>query len=345
MSGSWKQLLIVFVSALAVVIISDLALAKLAAPKQLREVDDGVADFERENPDTLVLGSSHARTLHVLGGELARRTGGQQTLVAVPLENGKWIPYQWVLEHRLKPLIEARGPDGALLKSKLKRFVLITEWWDSCPHEDGSPYWNLPARAWNAQEFLGDVAQNGINGFNRNYLQNRLRRTFDHSSLMYDRTQLVLVPRISDVAHGRPVAPMHQDVPGWKKLVERGVNCIGDPRQVQALDWIADYAASRGWEMTILLWPRKPLILSEKGRATTLPQFAQLIRNFAAPRNIRVVDLTTSSPIGDDDFMEDFDHINPAGNVKFTAWALEHDLNFLESAPRSGSAALAVAQR
>jgi len=335
-------LLIVAASALAVVIAADIALSKLAPAKQLREVADGLADFGRENPDTLVLGSSHARTLHVLGGELARRTGGGQSLVAVPLENGKWIPYQWVLEHRLKPLIEARGPDGALVKSKLKRFVLITEWWDSCPHETG-PYWNLPARAWDAGDFLADVADNGVNGFNRNYLQNRLRRTFDHSSLMYDRTQQLLVTRISDLAHGRPIAPMHQDVPGWRKLVERGVSCIGDPQQMQAMKWIADYAASRGWEMTILLWPRKPLTLSDQARATTLPAFAQLMRKFAEPRHIRVVDLTTSSPIGDDDFMEDFDHINAAGNAKFATWALDHDLSFLASAPQSASAALAAA--
>ena len=341
MPGSWKQLLIVFVSALAVVIISDLALAKLATPKQLREVDDGIADFERENPDTLVLGSSHARTLHVVGGELARRTGGGQTLVAVPLENGKWIPYQWTLEHRLKPLIEERGADGQLVRSRLKRFVLITEWWDSCSYE-GGVYWNLPSRAWDAGDFLTDVGNNGITGYNRNYLQNRLRRTFNQSSLMYDRTQQVLVPRLSDVLHGRPVAPVRQDVASWRRTTERGVNCIGNPDQLKALKWIADYAASRGWEMTILLWPRKPITLSEQARATTLPAFARLIRDFAEPRHIRVVDLTTTSPIGDDDYMEDFDHFNAGGNAKFAPWALDHDLSFLAIAPASGSAALAA---
>jgi lysophospholipase L1-like esterase len=111
---------------------------------------------------------------------------------------------------------------------------------------------------------------------------------------------------------------------------------------MQAFRWIADYAASRGWEMTILLWPRKPITLSEKARATTLPAFAQLVRNFAEPRRIRVVDLTTTSPIGDDDYMEDFDHFNAGGNAKFAPWALDHDLSFLASAPAEGSAALAA---
>lgn len=344
MSGSWKQLAVVAVSALAVVVAADIALSRLAAPKQLREVEDGVADFKRENPDTLVLGSSHARTLHVLGGELVRRTGGSQSLVAVPLENGKWIPYQWALEHRLKPIIEARDSQGNLVKSKLKRFVLITEWWDSCPH-DGGVYWNLPSRAWGAGDFIADVAAKGINGYNRNYLQNRLRRTFNGSSLMYDRTQQVLVPRISDVLHGRPVSPVKQDVAGWRRTVERGVSCIGDPEQFKALTWIADYAASRGWEMTILLWPRKPITLSEQARATTLPAFAQLIRDFAAPRHIRVIDLTTTSPIDDDDYMDDFDHFNAGGNAKFAPWALDNDLSFLATPPESGSAALAAAAK
>ena len=94
--------------------------------------------------------------------------------------------------------------------------------------------------------------------------------------------------------------------------------------------------------MTILLWPRKPITLSDQARATTLPAFAQLMRKFAEPRHIRVIDLTTTTPIGDDDFMEDFDHINATGNAKFTAWALEHDLSFLATPPPSGSAALAA---
>ena len=329
-------------SALAVIVAGDIALSKLAAPKQLREVEDGVADLERGNPDTLVLGSSHARTLHVLGGELAKRTGGAQTLVSVPLENGKWIPYQWTLEHRLKPLVEERGADGQPKRPRIKRFVLITEWWDSCSY-DGGVYWNLPSRAWAARDFLADVADNGITGYNRNYLQNRLRRTFRYSSLMYDRTQQVLVPRISDVLHRRPIAPVQQNVAGWRRTVERGVDCIGAPEQMQAFRKIADYAASRGWEMTIILWPRKPVTLSEQARATTLPAFAKLIRDFAEPRHIRVVDLTTTSPIGDDDYMEDFDHFNAGGNAKFAPWALDHELSFLASAPPDGSAALAAA--
>jgi hypothetical protein len=338
MSGSWKQLGVVAASALAVVIAADVGLGRLQPPTQVREVEDGIADFERADPDTLVLGSSHARTLHALGIELSRRTQGARTLVAVPVENGKLIPYSWVLENRLKPIIEAHdAAAGGADKTRLRRFVLITEWWDTCPHDNNSPYWNLPARAWTAGDFLGDVADHGVTGFNRNYLQNRMRRVLSHSALVYDRTQQGLIPKISDVLHGRPVGPMHQDLPGWHRMIERGVNCIGDPAQMQALARIADYAAERRWEMTILLFPRKPLTLTEKARATTLPKFAQLMRDFAAPRNIRVIDLTTTTPMNDDDFMEDFDHINQEGNKKFAAWALEHDFRFLITPPNASS--------
>jgi hypothetical protein len=337
MTTSWKQLSVVFATALLVVLAADLAFARILPSRQLREVEDGVRDLEHANPDTLVLGSSHARTLHVLGGELARRTNGGQTLVAVPLENGKLVPYRWVLEHRLKPLIEEKDSNGQLVRSRLKRFVLITEWWDSCPRDDGTPYWNLPARAWTASNFFADVGKEGINGFNRNYLQNRFRRAFYGSSLVYDRTQRNLVYKLTDFLHGRPLTPSPEDiqfaVDAWQSMVEAGSKCIGNPDQMQALTDIADYVQKqRGLEMTILLFPRKPVTLTTKARATTLPQFAYIIHEFAAQRGIRVVDLTSTSPMGDDDFMEDFDHINAAGNEKFAAWALDHDLGFLENA-------------
>ena len=341
MSTSWKQLFLVFLSALAVVVAADQAFARIWPSRQLREVEDGMRDFKHANPDTLVLGSSHARTLHVLGGELRRRTSEAQTLVAVPLENGKLVPYRWVLEHRLKPLIEATYADGQPVKSRLRRFVLITEWWDSCPRDDGSPYWNLPARAWTMSDFLADVGKNGINGFNRNYLQNRFRHTFYSSSLVYDRTQRVIVDKLTDLLNGRPLArrpeSIKQQIDGWQTMVENGESCLGDPLQMQALDDIADYVQNRGLEMTILLFPRKPLTLTPKARETTLPKFARIVHEFAAQRGIRVVDLTTTSPMGDDDFMEDFDHINAEGNKTFAAWALDHDLGFLQTAPAARS--------
>jgi len=333
MSESWKQLCAVAATALAVIVGADIALARLAPPRQLREVQDGVADLRSKNPDTLVLGSSHARTLHVLGGELERRTGGAQTLVAVPLENGKLVAYDWLLKNKLEPLEDATDGDGHPAKSRLRRLVLITEWWDSCPRDHDSPYWNLPARAWTFDDFLADVARDGINGFNRNYLQNRLRRIFSGSSLVYDRTQQVLVKYLVQAARHQPLGPTPEEVAltttQWQAMVEHGANCIGDAKQMQALADISEFAAARHLEMTILLFPRKPATLNERSRQTTLPQFAALVRGFAAPRGIRVVDLTTTAPVGDEDFMEDFDHINAVGNKKFASWALEHDLGFL----------------
>jgi hypothetical protein len=337
MTGSWKQLLVVAFFALAVIVGADLFFSKVAPVRHLREVEDGVADLQRLNPDTLVLGSSHARTLHVLGQELARRTDGQQTLVAVPLENGKIVPYEWLLEHKLKPLVDEVGGDGKPVKSRLRRFVLITEWWDTCPQDAGVLDWNLPARAWTASDFVKDVADEGITPFNRNYLQNRLRRIFSNSSLVFDRTQQTIVWMTVDLLRHKSLALSPEDqqakVDRWQALVTNGIHCIGNPAQMQAMDQIAKFAEERKLEMTILLFPRKPQTLTEQARNTTLPQFAKIMQEFAATRGIRLIDLTTTSPMRDGDFMDDFDHINPAGNAKFAAWALDHDFNFLLQPP------------
>jgi hypothetical protein len=336
-------LALVSVSAVAVIVAADVLFSRLAPPVQMREVEHGVRDFARENPETLVLGSSHARTLHVLGEELERRTDGARSLVAVPVENGKIEPYLWVLRHRLGPMIDARDAQERSVKSDLKRFMLITEWWDSCPMENGDPYWNIPARAWHFGDFLDSVLDEGVTGFNRNYLQNRLRRLLPGSALVYDRTQQALVQKTVRLLQGEPLSPTPEEVADktgrWQRMVERGVACINSDEQLQALDEIADFVQSRGLEMTLLLFPRKPATLSDQAKRTTLAQFVSTIEAFAAPRNIRVVDLTWTSPMGDEHFMEDFDHINAVGNREFAAWALDHDLAFLLHEPGRASTA------
>ncbi len=341
MNYGWKQLTLVTLSAVVVIVIADLFFARIVPPVQMREVEDGISDFARRNPETLVLGSSHARTLHVVGEELQRRTGGEHSLVAVPMENGKIEPYLWVLRNRLQPLIDERDNNGRLLKSNLRRFVLITEWWDSCPMDNNAPYWNIPARAWTLTDFTVDVAGEGVNGFNRNYFQNRLRRLFSGSALIYNRTQQTLVERTMDMLRGRPLEPtdevLEEKSLAWQQMIEKGVRCINSDAQMRALADIADFAQSRNLEMTLLLFPRKPSTLSEQAKQTTLARFARSIREFAAPRGIRVVDLTSTSPLKDEDFMEDFDHVNAVGNREFAIWALDHDLAFLQTAPASGA--------
>lgn len=334
---NWGQLTVVAVAALLCVITLDWALHATAPPRRLREAQDGIEDLRRSNPDVLVLGSSHARTFHVLGQELARRTHDRQTVVSVPLENGKIVAYRWLLTHKLQPLIDERDTAGHRVRDRLARMILLTEWWDTCPREAGAPDWNIPARAWTAGDFAADVWAHGLNGFNRNYLQNKFRTLIPASALIYDRFQTELLIRLARLAHGKPVTrPASEEqakTAAWQTMIEKGEQCIWNPAQVQALNDIVEFARARQLDMTIVLFPRKPGTLTDTAKRTTLSRFAQDVRELAEPQGVRVIDLTWTTPLQDADFMEDFDHVNAAGNLKFAAWALDHDLGFLTSTP------------
>jgi len=318
-------------------VVIDRLAAHIAPPVNRREVQDGVRDLRNSNPDVLVLGSSHARTFHEVGQQLAARTSNGTVLVDVPVENGKLVAYEWVLRHRLVPLIEERDENGSLRRDRLRRFVLLTEWWDSCAPTTSSKlpytYWNLPSRAWTFGDFLSSVWQDGLNGYNRNYLQNRLRRWLAESALIYDRTQGVLMWRAIDWLHGKPPgrSPEEKRVQdeGWQQMVERGNQCIKDPQQMAALEHIVDYALQRGLDVTVVLFPRKPITITQTALNTTIHNYELAVRDLLEPRGVRVLDMTLTSPLTDADFMDDNDHVNAEGNRKFARWALDRDLQFL----------------
>lgn len=340
----WIELAVLAVSAASVVVMADILLHSIAPPRHLREVVDGVRDLRNEDASVLVLGSSHARTFYAVGQELSHRTGGREFLVAVPIENGKLYSYDALLQGWLLPIIDQRDASGASARTRLRRFLLLTEWWDSCTHGDEKAYWNLPARAWELRDFLADVLRNGITGYNRNYLQNRFRTLFSESALVYDRTQRVLMPNMVRLLRGKPISLTYDEeqrrVAVWRRLVEDGAACIGDPVQMASLRRILALARARNWDATVVLFPRKPATLTEKAKATTLSMFAEQVRAIAVPLGAAVVDLTYRSPLNDADFMEDFDHVTPEGNRKFAAWALDHDLKFLlDSLPGAGRTA------
>ena len=333
----WRSLAILVLAAAATVLAADLAARRLAAPVHRKEVQDGVAELRTADPDVLVLGSSHARTFAALAGPLAERTGGDQTLVAIPVEAGKLSSYQWVLENRLVPLLDERDASGQLVRPSLSRFVLITEWWDSCRAE--RPWTNLPSRAWTFRHFAADVARNGITDYNRNYLQTRWSRLFWQSSLVQDRGQgRVLVAIRSALGFddaAREASRIGSLTEEWRGMVENGDRCLGDPVQVRAMSETLAWARARGLETTLVLFPRKPSTISEKAKATTLARFATLAADVAAAEGARFVDLTTKTPLRDDEFMADFDHVSIEGNRRFAAWSLDNDLRYLlQPAPR-----------
>lgn len=72
-----------------------------------------------------------------------------------------------------------------------------------------------------------------------------------------------------------------------------------------------------------------PGTLSDKAKATTLPQFTAKIREFASPRDVVVLDMSDSIPLTDEHFENDFDHITAEGNRLLANWALDGGLSFL----------------
>ncbi|MEZ5739746.1 MAG: hypothetical protein R3E68_10020 [Burkholderiaceae bacterium] len=325
-------------SALLTVVAVDLGLRVFIPDEKKREVREGLRDLAAADPEVLVVGSSHARTFHVLGEELASRRGGGMPLVAVPLENGKLIPYQWLVRNRIEPLVDEVGGNGRLVRPSLGRFILLTEWWDSCPHPDGV-HWNLPARAWGWQEYVADLGRNGITDYNRNYPKSLLRQYLVSSPLVQNRSSdtvremLYRLMRGQDVRQGRRPEDEQDFLQGWQRTAEQGVGCIGDPGQMAALVDLLDFAQARRLDTTIVLFPRKPATVTDKAWRTTFAQFHHKVEKIALSRGVRLLDLSRSTPLLDEDFMQDFDHVNAQGNRKFARWALANDLKFLLEPP------------
>jgi len=338
-SRSWSSVWGVAVSAALTVAGVDALLGRVSPRRALPEVEEALREFRRSDPHQVVLGSSHARTFDTVARELARRTSGAQTLLAVPLEYGKLTGYNWVLQRRLRPLIEEQGPAGRLVRSNLARFVLVTEWWDSCAAEDEQPAANLPSRAWELPDFLVDVAGNGLTPYNRNYLSTRWRRLWHGSVLVQDRTtHSRLRHDIRTALGGRNLkaerASERRLTERWQASVEAGDRCLFDADQMAALEEILNFVQGRGLEVTLLLYPRRPGTLTEKARAATLARFSGVMEELARSRGIRFLDLTLGGPLLDEDFSDDFDHLTAEGNRKFTDWALEHDLGYLTQPAR-----------
>lgn len=331
-TSNWTSLTVVGLSTILTVVAVDVAVRLLWAPQHIEEVDDAVASYREADPTVLVLGSSHARTFSVVARHLAERTGGTERLVAVPLEWGKLSGYAWVLQHRLRPLIEEVRKDGARARPSLARFVLVTEWWDSCAPEGAE--WNLPSRAWVLSDLLRDVWRNGYNSYNRNKVYAWFSEAFRASTLVGDRghgnIESSLRRRVKGANRRAEKEDWDHRIGGWQRMVERGDSCIADPNQMQALSQMLDYARDLGLETTILLYPRKPATLTETAKRGTLKHFHDVVAHIADARGVRLIDLTTENPLDDDDFSADFDHVTPGGNEEFAQWALDGPLHYLQ---------------
>lgn len=322
---------VVVATALATVVLADVAAGVIAPPRNLREVEDAITELRGSAPTVVAIGSSHGRTFAVLGDSLLERTGGRERMLAVPVEWGKLSSYRWVLEERLLPLLDARGEDGQPRARRLARAIIVTEWWDSC--EGAARARNLPARAWSWPHWIEDVRTEGITPYNDNFLAYRWARWTRWSALMQDRGQGRILSevrqRLAPDAPEDAAARFRQTAQEWQHMIETGDRCIGSAREMGALTAMVDTLLGRGLEVTVLLYPRMPATLSDAARRTTLPHFAAGVAATLASRPVRIVDLTSTSPLEDSDFGGDFDHLVPAGNARFSRWALDGPLAFL----------------
>lgn len=328
-----RELLVVLLTAIAVVVGAELAFRRVCPPKYVREVKDAVAELEREDPTVLVLGSSHARTFAYMDTIARERTAGQTRILSVPVEWGKFRSYEWVLEHRVEPLLNEHKPDGSLVRPSVKTFILTTAWWDACWYEGDPPVFNLPSRAWTLDDFVAAVKTDGLNDHSRNYLTSRWGDLWHGSILVSDRGHGALPVALR--AAVKPLPPeallaQHQHhLDEWRALVERGKSCINHPAELGALERILDWAEVRGYDTTLMLYPMMPTTMTEVGIETVQKPFIAAMRAVALRRHIRFIDATFDPRLGDEDFQEDFDHLKPESHVRYSEALLSKELSFL----------------
>jgi hypothetical protein len=320
----------------------DFSLSTMVPIPKLSEVYDSIEGLEQGNPDILVLSSSHGRTFQFLGREVRRRSNGAVNLVAIPVEGGVLEAYEWVLDHRIKPLVDERRPDGRLVRDRLKRFIVATDYWDTCPNEVQinapghmiSPG-VIPRVAWETDHYLADVAENGLNPKNRNYVRRIWGELFEFSSLARNRynNRGELERWFKALLTGKREAYTGWFIPlemgEWQEVLEEMGECAGRPDRARTYSKFIDFAESRGLELTFVLFPKLPETITPQAHQTTIRSYRELIRNVTSGKNVRVVDLFFPVPLERHHFEADLDHLNLEGNRIFTDWTLANDLSFL----------------
>jgi hypothetical protein len=341
-SYSWKTLTTVLISVLLTLLIIDFCLSSMVAIPKKSEVYDSIEGLERGNPDVLVLSSSHGRTFQFLGKELLRRSNGGVNLVAIPVEGGVLEAYEWVLEHRIKPFVDERRPDGRLVRDRLKRFIVATDYWDTCPNEVrvNPPEFKISPRviprvAWEAKHYLADVTQNGMNPKNRDYVRRLWADAFEFSTLSRNRFngRSELERWFKALLRGEKgkytgwFSPL--EMRDWQETLEEMGECAGRPDRARIYQQFIDFAHSRGLELTFVLFPKFPETITPLAHQTTIASYRKLIDTVTHGKKVRVVDLFFSVPLDHRHFEADLDHLDQAGNRLFTDWTLSNDLAFL----------------
>jgi hypothetical protein len=340
---AWRDVIVLLVAAVLAVVGADLGLRKLTPPKYVREVHEAMIEYEREDPTVLVIGSSHARSFTYMDSITRERTNNKVRVMSVPLEWGKFTSYEWVLNERLRPLIEEKE-GGAKKRPSLKHFILVTAWWDACGADGDPPVFNLPSRAWTLEHFVSDVAKNGLNDHSRNYVTSRFGQLWHGSILVSDRGHDRLVASVRELV--RPLSPEAKEkqramlLENWRGIMEHGAQTMGYPKEMEAAERILDYFQNGGYDVSLVLYPMMPITVTEFSRKNVQEPFQAMMKALAERRKIRFIDATfDNNHLTDADFQPDFDHLTPEGHRKFSEWLLAGQLSHLldEGGARAGA--------
>lgn len=316
----FKPSLMIFLGALLGFGLVELLLrTAVPGPAPRLEAEDGLHRYARSDPQTLIFGSSHARSFGPLPALLDQRApGAGARTVVVPVEWGTMSAYEWLLRERLRPLMAPR--------QGLQRVLFITEFYDLC-HNDESVA-TLPARLWDLRHFLADVAERGLNDYNRNFLQTHFVRLFPQVALVQDRG----LPRIlTDLkARARPPGAAQRARAQEEKIAERlqGMErhypVCWNPIEKRAFEAVLQELLARRLQVTVLLFPKLREVVAPGSDGPA--RFGAYVRGVCAPLGVPVLDWTHSTPLTIEDFDPDLEHVSPAGNRKLMGWALDHDL-------------------
>ncbi|MCK6570731.1 hypothetical protein L6V77_06395 [Myxococcota bacterium] len=330
---SWRALLAVALVMAGVIVAFEVGLRRLAPmPRRDLEVDTGVRALAAGNPDVLVLGSSHAGAWLPLIDRL-----GRDRVAVVTEEGGTFSAFDWVYEHRLAPLVEARDGD-AWVRDRLRHVLLITTYWDTCPASHTLWEDALPARAWQWKHYLADVAENGITPRNRNFPFTAMKRLFAESMMIQDRGLVSLRGQLKgadspDSLSGRKAAHAERR---RREIVEEGRTCF-DPTEQAKLEGLVNRLQRRGLAVTVVAFPQMSELLTDEARRTTIARYSALLADLRARKGIRTVEHTLTAPLVYDDFEIDCDHLVPAAREKYVDWALENGVGFLRAPPGGGA--------
>ena len=330
-TNSIRSLTLLILGIIAALCVADLAMRLYHDQPAKLQVRDGLKDLQRV-PDVLVISSSHGRSFHVLGDVLRERTDGKVDLIAVALEAGKVDAMEWVLHNRVKPLITDK--EGSI-KPPLTHVMFGITWWDTCREEVPTQTANnVVTHGWQVTDYLEDFAKSGANELNRNYVRNLWRYLFSHSALV--KTRFVIKENFGRFTNFLRIA-MRGEVPEseyqerldrWHNDIDNGHDCYLSEMDMQGLNRFTQFTSQHDLDFTIVLFPLKPETITEVGLTSTIKPFAKAMKAYGAKNDVRVIDMTLGI-VDDSEFMLDFDHINPEGNIKWSEYALDNDLQFL----------------